>query len=164
MKHISLQTNRAIVKRRIGRLLINPITPNVIFAATSQGLYRTNNSGTNTGAVKAGTINDNPDEVVFRIQLGAYSKPLSKNVFIGVNELVAVQTQDGITRYLTGHYNNFNDAAKQRIDMIAKGFPGAFVVVYKGGKRISLSDAGVKSVANTPENTPAPEEESTNNV
>lgn len=44
--------------RRIGRLLINPLNPNILFAATSQGLYRTNNGGTNWFVLKLGNFKD----------------------------------------------------------------------------------------------------------
>lgn len=44
--------------RRIGRLLINPLSPNTLFAATSQGLYRTNNGGTNWTLLKIGNYKD----------------------------------------------------------------------------------------------------------
>lgn len=44
--------------RRIGRLLINPLNPNILFAATSQGLYRTNNGGNNWSLLKFGNFKD----------------------------------------------------------------------------------------------------------
>lgn len=44
--------------RRIGRLLINPLNPNILFAATSQGLYRTNNGGANWSVLKLGNFKD----------------------------------------------------------------------------------------------------------
>lgn len=44
--------------RRIGRLLINPLNPNILFAATSQGMYRTNNGGTNWTLLKIGNFKD----------------------------------------------------------------------------------------------------------
>jgi hypothetical protein len=45
-------------QRRIGRLLINPLNPNILFAATSAGIYRTNNGGTNWALVKSGNFKD----------------------------------------------------------------------------------------------------------
>ncbi len=44
--------------RRIGRLLLNPLRPNSLFAATSQGLYRTNNGGTTWTLLKIGNFKD----------------------------------------------------------------------------------------------------------
>lgn len=45
-------------QRRIGRLLINPLNPNILFAATSNGLYRTNNAGSSWTIVKTGSYKD----------------------------------------------------------------------------------------------------------
>jgi PKD repeat protein/photosystem II stability/assembly factor-like uncharacterized protein len=45
-------------QRRIGRLLINPLNPNILFAATSVGIYRTNNAGTNWTLIRSGNFKD----------------------------------------------------------------------------------------------------------
>lgn len=45
-------------QRRIGRLLINPLNPNILFAATSVGIYRTNNAGTNWTLIRTGNFKD----------------------------------------------------------------------------------------------------------
>ncbi len=45
-------------QRRIGRLLINPLNPNILFAATSAGIYRTNNGGTSWNVVRTGSCKD----------------------------------------------------------------------------------------------------------
>jgi PKD repeat protein len=44
--------------RRIGRLLINYLNPNILFTATSQGIYRSNNAGTTWTLVKGGNFKD----------------------------------------------------------------------------------------------------------
>lgn len=44
--------------KRIGRLLINPLNPDVLFAATSVGIYRTNNAGTTWSLVRSGNFKD----------------------------------------------------------------------------------------------------------
>ncbi len=43
---------------RIGRLLINPLNPDILFAATSGGIYRTNNGGTTWSMIKSGGFKD----------------------------------------------------------------------------------------------------------
>jgi photosystem II stability/assembly factor-like uncharacterized protein len=45
-------------QRRIGRLLINPLNPNSLFAATSVGIYRTNNGGASWALVRSGNFKD----------------------------------------------------------------------------------------------------------
>ena len=44
--------------RRIGRLLINPLNPNILFASTSSGIYRTNNGGTSWSLKRSGNFTD----------------------------------------------------------------------------------------------------------
>ncbi|MFN4235491.1 MAG: SPOR domain-containing protein [Bacteroidia bacterium] len=88
------------------------------------------------------TSNDSKDVIVFRVQLGAYKSKISKNIFTDVNDLVVITTEEGLTKYLTGSFTNFNDAAKHKVNMLLKGYSGAFIVAYKNGKRVPLSEAG----------------------
>lgn len=81
-------------------------------------------------------------DVVYRVQIGAFKNPISRNVFDGVNDLIELQGDDGLTRYLTGSYRTIEKAASRKIDVLLDGFDGAFIVAYKNGKRISLQDAG----------------------
>jgi hypothetical protein len=88
------------------------------------------------------TSNNPNDVVVFRVQLGAFRNKISKNFFADINDLVIVTSEDGLTKYLTGSFTNFNDAAKHKINMLLKGYSGAFIVAYKNGKRVPLSSVG----------------------
>ena len=79
-----------------------------------------------------------------RVQLGAFRNKLSKDIFAGVRDLVVIQGDDGLTRYYTGSFTDVNAAAKHKVDMLLKGFKGAFLVAFKGGKRVSLREAGAR--------------------
>ncbi|MBK7086826.1 MAG: hypothetical protein IPH53_20155 [Flavobacteriales bacterium] len=85
-----------------------------------------------------------PDGAVVRVQLGAFRNKLSKDIFAGVRDLVVIQGDDGLTRYYTGSFTDVNAAAKHKVDMLLKGFKGAFLVAFKGGKRVSLREAGAR--------------------
>lgn len=74
-------------------------------------------------------------DVIYRVQIGAFKNPLSKNVFEGVRDLIVLSGDDGLTRYLTGSYSTIENAADRKIDVLLDGFEGAFIVAYKGGKR-----------------------------
>jgi cell division protein FtsN len=91
---------------------------------------------------------------VYRIQLGAYNKKLSKNVFDSLDDLMIITSEDGLTRYLTGSFTDYNQAAKHKIDVLLKGYEGAFIVAYKNGKRVPLADAGATKAS--PENINEP--------
>lgn len=84
----------------------------------------------------------NQQGVVLRVQLGAYHNRLSKSVFKDIGDLIEIHTDDGLYKYMTGSFTNFDDAAKHKVNMLLKGYSGAFIAAYKDGKRISLTEAG----------------------
>ena len=65
-------------------------------------------------------------------------------LFKGIDDLVTIKGDDGLTRYYTGVYTDINEAATHKVNMLAKGFSGAFLVAFKNGKRVSLKEAGAK--------------------
>lgn len=92
-------------------------------------------------------------QVIYRVQLGAYKRKVSQAVFGSNKNLVSITGNDGVTRYLSGNYSDYADAAKHKIEMVTKGFGGAFVVAFKGGKRVTLESTGVQFVRKTKEDT-----------
>ena len=95
------------------------------------------------GATTGGKHADEGKTLV-RVQLGAFKKKLSQNIFSGINDLVTIKGDDGLTRYYTGVFTDLNQAATHKVDMLGKGFSGAFLVAFKNGKRVSLKEAGAK--------------------
>ncbi|MBK9177633.1 MAG: hypothetical protein IPM46_15150 [Flavobacteriales bacterium] len=87
---------------------------------------------------------DDSRDVIIRVQLGAFRNKLSKNIFAGINDLVVIQGDDGLTRYYTGSYKDVNQAAGHRVSMLLKGFEGAFLVAFREGKRITMKEAGAR--------------------
>ncbi len=80
--------------------------------------------------------------ITFRVQIGAYRYKLSNGVFTDVPHLLMIEGNDGLTRYVSGSFTNIKDAAEHKIDLLLKGFEGAFVTAYQNGKRITLKAAG----------------------
>lgn len=56
--------------------------------------------------------------VIFRVQIGAYRYRLSKNIFTNVPGLVVIEGNDGLTRYVSGSFENIQDAAAHKIDLL----------------------------------------------
>lgn len=79
------------------------------------------------------------DKVIFRVQLGAYRQKIDRNIFKGVNTL-SFPTAGGVTKYVTGSNSTYQQAYIQKLEMKKMGFSGAFVVAYKDGKRIKVTD------------------------
>lgn len=89
------------------------------------------------------------NEVVFRVQLGAFrNKPTEEN-FRSIPNLFVVES-GGFYRYMSGAFSSFDEAARHKVKMVVEGFKGAFVVAYKGGKRVSLKSVGVKTISSDP--------------
>lgn len=104
----------------------------------------------NNMAVENVTSNiENNNDLIFRVQLGAFSKKLPKSSFNGLKNIMEIKADDGLYKYLyTQSYKTMEDAASKKLDLaVDYGVKDAFIVAYKGGKRIPLTQAGVKTSA-----------------
>lgn len=87
------------------------------------------------------------DELVYKIQIGAYSKGLPRYVERLFKKLSLIRKIDhytdenGITVYTTGNLTNLEDAIKMQNQVRQEGVEDAFVVPYFNGKRITLKQA-----------------------
>ena len=79
------------------------------------------------------------DEILFRVQLGAYKQKIDLNIFRGVKTL-SFPSSGGITKYVTGSFNSYQQAYISKLDMRKMGFNGSFIVAYKDGRRIKVTD------------------------
>tara|TARA_R110002050_G_scaffold80768_1_gene172718 strand:- start:26284 stop:28374 length:2091 start_codon:yes stop_codon:yes gene_type:complete len=84
--------------------------------------------------------------IIYRVQVGAFTQKADEKIFKGLPELIKVQSDDGYVRYFTGSYNSYREAANQKIDILTKGFNGAFVAAFKGGHRVALNNLGTKNL------------------
>lgn len=98
-------------------------------------LDRARLSGTGDFAERSG-------QITIRVQLGAFRRRMEENIFKDVNDLVTVTGDDGLTRYYTGSFTDMNQAARHKVQMLLNGYEGAFLVAFRDGKRISLTEAG----------------------
>lgn len=128
---------------------------NAVEVSSSEGIALAINKENNTESPNNDIINKNQDNqkpksklnkdnLVYHVQLGAYKGKIKKDIFAGINDLIEVKGEDGITRVIIGEYENYADAAKRKVEMQYKGFEEVFVTAYKNGNRISLKTAGVK--------------------
>lgn len=107
--------------------------------STTVNLDENEESGTaRTNLKKSGKKEREPtateNGLVYKIQLGAFSKEPSKSDFKTVGR-VKITEEDGMYKVLYGSYTSKEEAFKQREQIISKGFDG-FVVSYKDGVRI----------------------------
>ena len=81
-------------------------------------------------------------EILYRVQVGAFSRKLSLNVFKELENVVYVKGDDNLYRYFTGAFSDKSAAAMHKVNMSTNGYNGSFIVAFKDGERISLADAG----------------------
>lgn len=82
-----------------------------------------------------------PSGIVYKVQIGAFRNPIPVDLFQGIQPLNAELVGNGITRYTAGQFIDFANADAAKREIRAMGYPDAFVVAYKDGKRISVADA-----------------------
>ena len=87
------------------------------------------------------------DHLVYKIQIGAYSRGLPSYVERQFDKLSYIRkienyTDDrGVVVYTTGNLTNLEDAIKMQNQVRQEGIEDAFVVPYVNGKRITLEEA-----------------------
>lgn len=82
-----------------------------------------------------------PSGLIFKVQIGAFRKPLPPASYKNITPLSAESSRPGWVRYCVGLFRTFEPANLVKLDMRATGFKDAFVVAYYNGKRISLNEA-----------------------
>jgi len=78
-----------------------------------------------------------PDGVVYKIQLGAFSRTPAANAFRGLTPISGERLDNGITKYFTGLFWKYSDADNALRRVREYGFSDAFLVSYY--YRISIS-------------------------
>ncbi len=99
----------------------------------------TANLTTTTSADKTG--------IVFKVQLGAFTKDVPAEVVNQLLDLVATnglehgKNDEGLTVYTTGNFTDMNSANELKASLVEKGIKDAFVTAYQHGNRISVTKA-----------------------
>jgi epidermal growth factor receptor substrate 15 len=82
-----------------------------------------------------------PSGIVYKVQIGAFKRPLPGNAFGTVSPVAGETTNSGWIRYTAGLFSAFNKALGAKTELNGRGFNDAFVVAYCNGQRISVSKA-----------------------
>jgi hypothetical protein len=104
----------------------------------------------NNGSIEIPVGVENPTGLVYRVQVGAFSRPIKSSVFKEFNpvsgELIA---GTNVTRYMAGFFNNSDSVVQARRDIRGLGYSDAFVVAYCDGERISFGEARRREASGT---------------
>ncbi len=84
-----------------------------------------------------------PEGLVFKVQIGAFKKPIPQDLFEGIRPITGETTKEGYTRYTAGMFVKFGSAQHAKEQINGFGYKDAFVVAFLNGKRISMSEAFV---------------------
>jgi hypothetical protein len=83
-----------------------------------------------------------PDGLVFKVQIGAFNKPVADNAFGTVSPVTGETiANSNLIRYTAGLFSAFEDASKAKKELNAINYKDAFVVAYCYGKRMSVTEA-----------------------
>lgn len=121
--------NHAVNQQAIEKTPTTPATPKVI-----------------TQTTKKTTIEPTDNQLVYKIQIGAFRKPSKSfnKTYKRLNRIRKINktvNEKGITVYTIGHLSNLQDAAKLQNQIRKEGVKDAFIVIYHKGKRVSLKEA-----------------------
>ncbi len=111
---------------------------------TEEELPIENESNTDTAILEefVPVIDPETQLASFRIQIGAFSRKISKSVFGDLPNVVSVRGDDGLYRYFSGSYTDKAKAATHKVNLTTSGYNDAFIVAFKDGKRVTLREAG----------------------
>lgn len=121
-----------------------------------QGFNNTSVGKTGTGENGKTNVTEVPDNelpehdgtanlasgTIYKVQIGAFKKKLSGKVFGDAKDLTYIKGDDGLWRYYSGSFNNKQEAAQHRINLLESGYKGSFIVVFKDGDRLTLEQGG----------------------
>ena len=82
-----------------------------------------------------------PSGLVYRVQVGAFSKPIAQDMYNSFSPISGEKISNGITRYMAGFFNNIATVEEAQVKVKSLGYEDAFIVAYCDNERISVSEA-----------------------
>lgn len=81
--------------------------------------------------------------IVFKVQIAASGKKLelAASNFRGLDKLSMATDNGTLYKYMYGHAADYDTAQKNLAEARAKGYPTAYIVAFKDGKKIDLQEA-----------------------
>ena len=89
-----------------------------------------------------------PEGLVFRVQVGAFRKPVPAERFREFTQVDGQVLANGLTVYMAGYFSTSAEALQQQKLIRSLGYPDAFVVAYQNCSRLSLAQG--RSLENSP--------------
>jgi hypothetical protein len=91
-----------------------------------------------------------PSGLLFKVQVGAFRKPIPQNLFEGIEPIIGQEAPGGFIRYSTGLFRTFDTAKSVLVKVRNRGYSDAFIIAFFNGERISMKLALAKLGITTP--------------
>ncbi len=91
-----------------------------------------------------------PQGLVFRVQVGAFRKPIPAGKFTEFSPVDGRVLANGLTVVMAGYFSSSAEALKQRNIIRGLGYADAFIVAYNGCERMSFANAVQLEAAKQP--------------
>ena len=82
-----------------------------------------------------------PSGLVYRVQVGAFSKPIEQDMYNKFSPISGEKVSSGITRYMAGFFNNISSVEEAQGQVKTIGYDDAFIVAYCDNERITVAEA-----------------------
>jgi hypothetical protein len=132
-KNVVLQLlNQGIVAEvlRYEKGAMKDVNPTSLF--TPEEILEISNQKNNPKEIKT-------DKVIYRVQIGAFAKKIPLSTFKGVN-IILFKSPKGLNKYVSGSFLTYAQAFEYKKTLKAKGYSDAFIVAFKDGKTVKISD------------------------
>ncbi len=118
----------------------NPATTTPVSAITPTFAPFKNNVTEKPTATPENGVKENDEGITFKVQIGAYSKPVPDDVANRFNAIkswpIENKVINGLYIYNIGSYNEAKFAKQLKDEAVAVGIADAFIVVYKDGVKL----------------------------
>lgn len=84
---------------------------------------------------------DYPKGLFFRVQVGAFAKPINENVYSAFSPITMERLTGQLIKYMAGYFTEEAKATTARNQIRGLGFKDAFLVAYCDGVRIPIYEA-----------------------
>lgn len=137
-----------LVARGIQPLKVTAVATALLQMPTTGFAIDTESERPNNGAVEIPVGVTNPEGLVYRVQVGAFARPLRPDVFKEFNPVSGEKIQGtNITRYMAGYFSSSQSVVDARQQIRNLGYSDAFIVAYCNGERITFGEARRREAA-----------------
>lgn len=143
LKDTIIKTTAAVANNQLTQPKANTETTAKPKDTKSEGMAKVKEASSKGESSTSSSDNDVPSGVYFRVQIMASAQRLNvDSVDInGLKDKVFIATNNGISKYFVGEFHDVKSASDYNATLKSKGLTGAFVVAYKGGKKITIKEA-----------------------